>query len=214
MSAYAKLPAGDDEGERVVRESKVEEALGKAERIADRLGSGLGGGLRDASRALAAAGDVEGLIEDAELPGIEPDDALRTLARRLDREADLWRSLAFSELKNVRLTDRVLQLGGGAFAASTMILALFAGLGALLGASGGALLIGTGAGALAVGALLFVGVALVLRRNQRDTLRAALGRADLAELRLHRVAVAMAARAAEPERAGEILLRLERDARG
>lgn len=213
MSAYAKLPAGDDE-ESVVRESKVDEALGKAERIADRLGSGLGGGLRDASRALVAAGgDVEGLVEDADLPSIEPDDALRTLARRLDREADLWRGLAFSELKSVRLTDRVLQMGGAAFAASTMILALFAGLGAMLG-GGGALLIGTGAGALAVGALLFVGVALVLRRNQRDTLRAALGRADLAELRLHRVAVAMAARAAEPERAGEILVRLERDVRG
>lgn len=214
MSAYAKLPTGDDE-ESVVRESKVDEALGKAERIADRLGSGLGGGLRDASRALVAAGgDVEGLIEDADLPSIEPEDALRTLARRLDREADLWRGLAFSELKNVRFTDRVLQIGGAAFAASTMILAAFAGLGAMLGSGGGALLIGTGAGALAVGALLFVGVALVLRRNQRDTLRAALGRADLAELRLHRVAVAMAARAVEPERAGEILVRLERDVRG
>jgi hypothetical protein len=209
MSAYADLPSK--------RESKVEVAIERAGAVAGTLGEGIGGGLREASHALAAprGTDVEALLESTDLPGIEAQDALADLAARLDREADLWRNLAFRELANARWSARILQVVGVVMVVATLTLAGLAGFGGLFGGSWErAALIGVGALVLAVGTGLVVAVQGLIRRSQRETLREALARADLAELRLHRVAIALAARHAAPETAGEVLARLERDARG
>lgn len=208
MSAYAELPTK--------RDSK-KEALERASALAGSLGDGIGGGLREASKALAGpeGTDVQGLLASTNLPEIEGEDALRDLAARLDREGDLWRNLAFRELANARWTQKMLQVVAGLVLASAIGLAVLAGVAALFGAGGAtALLVGAGAAVLATGTGLFVLVVAFVRRGQRETLREALARADLAELRLHRVAIALAARAATPDAISDVLARLERDARG
>jgi hypothetical protein len=209
MSAYAELPSK--------RKAKVERALERAGVIAGTIGDGIGGGLREASVALAApkGSDVEGLIDSTDLPRIEVVDALRDLAARLDSESDLWRNLAFRELAHVRWTYRMLHAVGALMVVGSVALAVVAGLGALFGGSfERAGLLAAGVAVLAVGTGLFALVSSFVRRGQQETLREALARSDLAELRLHRVAIALAARSAAPEQAGEVLARLEREARG
>jgi hypothetical protein len=209
MSAYAELPSK--------RESKVEAAMERAGAVAGTLGQGIGGGLREAGKALAApkGTDVESLLDSTNLPAIDAQDPLQDLAHRLDREGDLWRNLAFRELANARWSHRMLQIVGGLMVVSSVGLAVLAGLGGLFGGSADrAVLIGVGALVLALGAAVFALVQSIVRRGQREALREALARADLAELRLHRVAVALAARSAAPEQTAEVLARLERDARG
>lgn len=209
MSAYAELPSKPG--------SKVDAALARAGVVAGSVGDGLGEGLREAQKALAGpkGTDVEGLLGRTNLPGVEGEDALLDLARRLDHEADLWRNLAFRELANARWSHRMLHVVAGLEVVSAVTLAVLAGLGALFGSSADrGILLAVGAGVLAVGAGLFAGMMALVRRGQRETLREALARADLAELRLHRVAIALAGRQVAPELAGELLARLERDARG
>ncbi|MGZ3477348.1 MAG: hypothetical protein ACXWUG_28050, partial [Polyangiales bacterium] len=66
----------------------------------------------------------------------------------------------------------------------------------------------------ALGAMVTTWASASIRRSQREIVRDALARADLAELRLHRVALAMASVKADPDRAREALARLEKDVTG
>ncbi|MBZ0121173.1 MAG: hypothetical protein K8H88_29530 [Sandaracinaceae bacterium] len=214
MSAYAKLPSQEPETK---PETRAAAALDQAEKIAGTLGKGIGGGLRDASQALSApkGTDVEGLIGGTDLPELEGEDALRDLAARLDREGDLWRNLAFRELANARWTQKMLQIVAGLLVLATGGLAIVAAIGALFGAAPErAILIGAGALVLAVGTSLFALVVSLVRRGQRETVREALARADLAELRLHRVAISIAERQADPSQAKDVLAKLASEARG
>jgi hypothetical protein len=80
-------------------------------------------------------------------------------------------------------------------------------------AAGPPVLLAVSAGIVALGAL---GAAWALsqgRRAQLELARAALVRADLAEVRLHRVAALLELRAAGPERYVEALGGLERELR-
>ncbi|MCC6877472.1 MAG: hypothetical protein IT378_24410 [Sandaracinaceae bacterium] len=214
MSAYAKLPSQEPQTK---PETRAAAALDQAEKIAGTLGKGIGGGLRDASQALGApkGTDVEGLIGGTDLPELEGEDALRDLAARLDREGDLWRNLAFRELANARWTQKMLQIVAGLLVLVTGGLAIVAAIGALFGAAPErAILLGSGALVLAVGTLLFALIVSVVRRGQRETVREALARADLAELRLHRVAISIAERQADPSQAKDVLAKLASEARG
>jgi hypothetical protein len=201
MSAYAKLPSNDPENDPVAKAQKIARA-----------------GLRQASRALEgpAGADVAALIADTNLPEVDGDDPLAALCKRLDREADLWRNLAIRELAHVAWANRIGHAASIVTVVGVVALAGVAAFGALFGAtaSGRALLVGTAAVSLALGALVASWVSSSIRRSQRDIVRDALVRADLAELRLHRVALAMASVKADPERAREALVRLEKDVTG
>jgi hypothetical protein len=201
MSAYAKLPSNDPENA----------PLAKAEKLARE-------GLRQAGRALEgpAGADVAALIADTNLPEVDGDDALGALSRRLDREADLWRNLAIRELAHVAWANRIVQAASIVTVVGVVALAGVAAFGALFGAAaaGRALLVGTAAGALALGTLAASWASASLRKSQREIVREALVRADVAELRLHRIALAMASLKADPDRARDTLARLEKDVTG
>ena len=65
---------------------------------------------------------------------------------------------------------------------------------------------------LAAGALLYLWIGNSIKRTQRESVKEALSRADLAELRLHRLAVVLAWKKTEPAAFREALARLEKDA--
>lgn len=200
MSAYSKLPSNDPEND----------PLQKAERIAK-------AGLRRATRALEGptGADVAALIADTNLPEIEGEDALSALARRLDREADLWRNLAIRELAHIAWANRIGHAASIVTILGIVCLAGVAAFGALFGAGGArAVLVGVGALALALGTLAVSWSASATRRSQREVVREALVRADLAELRLHRVALAIAAVKLDPTNAPSAIARLEKDVAG
>lgn len=225
MSSYAKLPEPEETpaNDPPRGRERVEAALARAGKVAGSLGNGLrdagagvagsiGTGLREASAALRGpeGAEIEGLLSQTDLPDLSGDDPLRALAARLDREADLWRNLAFRELAQERWTNRIVQTVAVTVAAGAFVAAALAVLGAMVGAHGRVPLLLTSVGLLIAGGLGTVAVAHTVRRSHREVLRNALARADLAELRLHRVAVALAARALDPGRAVEAL---ERDTR-
>jgi hypothetical protein len=66
-------------------------------------------------------------------------------------------------------------------------------------------------GALAVGAALVTWISGTIRRAQRELAREAMLRADLAELRLHRVGALVALLQADPDAGKQALMRFERD---
>lgn len=213
MSAYAKLPSDDDAPPRA---SKLDVTLGKAGRAARNV---VGEGLRGASAMLddPRAGDIDSLLQQGDLPGIEGERPLRELLRRLDAEADLWRGLAFRELAQTRSTTRLLRIVSIVVVLAEMGLAGAAAIGAAFGGSGtGArrsLLLGAGSLSLILALIAFAVVAHLARRGENEVMREALARADLAELRLHRITLALASVEAEPSKAGETLARLEAEAR-
>lgn len=219
MSAYAKLP--DDEPEERTAARELRES---AERVASSVSTTIssasvtvGRGLRRAGRELEApsGSEVAALIAEANLPEIDGDDALAALTRRLDREADLWRNLAIRELAHVAWANRIAHLSSALTIVGVLGLAALAAFESLLSASGGrALLLVVGASVLAMGAIVATAASASVRRSQREVVRDALVRADLAELRLHRVAVAIAAAKADPANAREAIARLERDVAG
>ncbi|MBI2393760.1 MAG: hypothetical protein HYV09_29585 [Deltaproteobacteria bacterium] len=206
MSAYAKLP--DDE-------TPATEGV-------DRVNTGsiarsVGQGLRRAGRELDAPAnaDVAALIAEANLPEVAMDDALSSLARRLDREADLWRNLAIRELAHVGWANRIAHLASTLTIVGVLVLAGFAAFESLFTASSGrAVLLAVAAGILALGAVVATAASASVRRSQREVVRDALVRADLAELRLHRIAVAVAATRADTPAEKEAIARLERDVGG
>lgn len=209
MSAYAKLPDAENE-------SPAKKVLSTAGEHASKVAHTVGQGLRRAGRELDAPAnaDVAALIADSNLPEVAADDTLGSLARRLDREADLWRNLAIRELVHVAWANRIAHLASSLTMVGVLVLAGIGAFESLFAAnSSRAIYLLVSAGVLALGALVATAASASVRRSQREVVRDALVRADLAELRLHRVAVAMAsARAEGSER--ESLVRLERDVTG
>lgn len=213
MSAYAKLPDAEPES---TAKKVAERALSTAGEQASKVAHSVGQGLRRAGRELdgPANADLAALIAETNLPEVASEDAMGSLARRLDREADLWRNLAIRELAHVGWANRIAHLASSLTMAGVLILAGIAAFESLFGASTSRTMpLIVGAGLLALGAIVASTVSASVRRSQREVVRDALVRADLAELRLHRVAIAMAsARADGAEK--EALQRLERDVTG
>jgi hypothetical protein len=188
---------------------------GGAETVSLHFGEGLG-------RAKAAldgasgpgAPELEALYTSADLPQLSASDPLGSLAVRLDREADLWRSLAMRALTRAAWADRITQGAGVLVGIGALGLAVIAGLGVLFGASAGLdrlLLLGGALTSLAVGAALVTWISGNMRRGQRDLAREVMLRADMAELRLHRVGVVTALLQMDPEAGRQSVARLERD---
>lgn len=167
-----------------------------------------------AALAEPPAHELEALISSADLPEIAADAPLSSLSRRLDHEGDLWRSVALRALSRAAWADRILQASGIVVGLGAIALAVIAALGALFGATlvaerlwliGGALL------SLAVGAALVTWLSGSIRRAQREIAREAMLRADLIELRLHRIGMVKALFHIDEEAGRQALLRLERD---
>jgi hypothetical protein len=222
-SSWSRLPAeagedpaaaGDRDAIRVVAARAGAAVRERASRAAQRVGEGI----RRASGAFAAptGAELEGLLAGVDLPEIGGDgDAVVGLAIRLDREADFWRGLALRSLARAAWADRVAQIIAVLAGIGGLALAVIGGLGALFGAAGEggrALLVAAAAAALVVACLLVNLVSARVRRAQREVAREALARADLAELRLHRVSIVLALRKVEGAEYAAALLRLEHDA--
>jgi hypothetical protein len=208
MPKYAEVPdetreEGDDERTPRARD----EALAEASR-----------GLRQAARAVGAprGTEVEALLGRTDLPALAGDDPLRELATRLDAEADLWRNLAFREMARSAWASKLVTGLAIVVLALDAGLAAVAALGALFGAEAGdrSLLVLTAGGLLTAALAVVMLVVHVNRRGERDLVRSALARADMAELRLHRLGVALAWRKADEARYLDALGRLEKDAAG
>jgi hypothetical protein len=213
VSAYAKIPprGPDDEPS-----DAAELASAVAGRVG-RAGRKVRAEMRRASRALDGprGTEVEALLADTNLPELSSENPLEALAVRIDREGDLWRNLALRELARIAWANRVAQVVAVLALLGDAGLALVAALGALFAGDGAgprALLVGAGAAVLTVGALVVAWVCGSIRRVQTRVVSEALQRADVAELRLHRIAIALAARSANPAAYADSLARLERDA--
>lgn len=214
-SGWSRLPAEDDREDGDEGEREPTSGSSRAGDVTD-IASRLGAGLERATRELAAeaGSDLEGLLGEADLPEIGRDDPLAAMALRLDREADLWRRLAMRALARSRAADRVAYLAAGVALLGAVALGVVAGLGALFGVEdpgGRALLVATGVATVCAGAGCVVLLTRSVRRSQGEVRRAALARADLAELRLHRLGVVLALRDHDDDAARAALARLERD---
>jgi phosphoglycolate phosphatase-like HAD superfamily hydrolase len=142
---------------------------------------------------------------------------VESLALRLDREADLWRSVGLRELAQIGRTDRIGLVAAVVATLADLALAFVGGMTALFGAEGavGRALLLLAAGFVATGGAAVVGLFTASNRKaQRARAAEALSRADLAELRLHRVGIALAVRKNDPAAYAAALERLERDAAG
>jgi len=212
MAAYAELPSDEPPPS---RGAKLELALKGAGNVANKIGAGL----RGASSVLAdpRANDIDSLLTQGDLPVVRGEEPLVELLARLDAEADLWRALAFRELAQLRWTTRVFLIVSSLVMLAEVTLGGTAALGAVFGGSGTgmrrSLLIGAGSLSLVVALAAFAAVLQLARRASRDIMREALARADLAELRLHRVSLALAGTKVDPSKAAEVLARLEAETR-
>ncbi len=225
-SSWTRLDGGrqDDNDEPDDREqtdpepsSKKPSVLDTAREEVGEIAAKLDRSLKKASRALAAPdpSDIRKLYSGADLPDISAKDALQTLAYRLDREGDLWRGLALRALTRAVWADRFTQAAAVIAAVGCAGLAVVAGLGSLFSSEapyGRILLLLAGAIVLVGGALLVAFSSASVRRAQRSIAQQAQRRADLAELRLHRVAIVLATRGTSEELFREALVRLEHDA--
>lgn len=205
MAKYAKLPDEDSDAPKSKKDS-TEEVVREVQK-----------GLRVAKSAMveSPATSIEGLISQTNLPGLEGADPMRDLATRLDREADLWRNLAFREMARMAWSARFITGVAVLVVLSDLALAAVAGLGALFGAeqaTGRALLVGVAAFVVTLALSVVPAIAIASRRGQQELVRAALSRADLAELRLHRVAIALDYKRMDEAKYLDALARLERDA--
>jgi hypothetical protein len=185
---------------------------GGAERMSTHLGEGF-----DRAKAVLdspAAPELEALYENTNLPQLVASDPIGSLALRLDGESDLWRSLALRFFARAAWADRITQGAGVLAGLGAVALAVIAGVGALFGAGDVESRLGLMAGslgALAVGAALVTWISGTIRRAQRELAREAMLRADLAELRLHRVGALVALLQADPDAGKQALMRFERD---
>lgn len=191
--------------------SRVREAL---EEGAGQVASVIGGGLRRATAALAApaSSEMDQLVGGTDLPEIAVEDALAALSVRLDREADFWRALALKAMSRAAWADRTAQFAAVVAVVGCAALAAITGLEAFFGAGPvRALLVVAGATSLVLGAAAAALVCSGIRRGQREISGEALARADVAEIRLHRVAVVLAIRNEDRGSLPDALKRLEKD---
>lgn len=210
MARYSDVPE-DETKEAQKKKPRAREAADLALEEVDR-------GVRRAARAFAEphGSEVEGLIGRTDLPALAGDDPLLELAERLDREADLWRNLAFRELARTAWSSRLLVALAIVVLVADAALGGIAALGALFGAEAGArsVLVLTAAGVVTAALGVVWLVVHGNRRTQAEVVKGALARADVAELRLHRLGVALAWRKADAAKYAEALARLEREAAG
>ncbi|UQA62192.1 hypothetical protein [Polyangium aurulentum] len=192
---------------------------GKISPVAERAARALESGMSTASRAFedpATSAMAAELVAEAELPELGGEDALASLAKRLDRESDLFRGIAMRQLARAAWMDRLGVTGSAVSLVGVVVLAAIAGFRALFAPDGAplvAVLLGVGAALLLAGAMALGRTTARIRTGQSEAAREALGRADLAEARLHRVAALMEMRRADPERYRTALGELERDIR-
>lgn len=156
----------------------------------------LGQGLREAQRALAApeATDLAPLLPHADLPELGGTDPLAALGVRLDREGDLWRSLALRGLGRIAWVDRTTQGVAVAAAVGEVAIAAVAAMSAVLGAEHAgarAVLFGIAAVVVMVGASVVAVVARGIRSTQKELADSALARAEAVEHRLARLAIVL-----------------------
>lgn len=221
---------GSDKGALAEAKERAAEIGGKAVEIggkmaanvrpvADAVSAGVRKGLDkvgDALRVDDAPIVSSELLTQADLPELAGGDPLLSLAKRLDREADFWRGVAMRQLARAAWTERlgvtssILLLVGG------VVLASIAGFRALFATKGGdstAMLVGVGLGVLLVSALAVSGISSRLRKGQLEAVRDATTRADLAERRIHHIAMLLELRAAGREGYVAALADLEADVR-
>ncbi|MBK8255152.1 MAG: hypothetical protein IPK82_21135 [Polyangiaceae bacterium] len=199
-----------------------EKAAAGVKPVATAVGNRVRSGLGKVGDALSAdAGDEARipaeLLHQADLPELSTDDALASLAKRLDSEADFWRNVAMRQLARAAWTERLgvissllLLIGGVVLAAIAAFRALFAGEGSGLAV---ALLLGIGLVVLLIAAIAVGSLATKLRQGQVQVVRDAMARADLAETRLHRIALLMEMRTAARDGYTAALTGLETDVR-
>lgn len=205
--------------DRVQQAQSVATAFGGAMKSgAESAVSTMGRGANRMAEAFSAPRESEltSLMSGADLPELEGD-SLVAIARRLDREADLWRQISLAALSRAGWSDRVAQTAAvGAWlvsiaAAILGLIGLVLGAGKTLGNSALALASVLG---VTLGALVVAWVSGGVRRTQGALAAAALDRADLAEQRLQRVGVILTLRGEDVRLYREALARLEQDTRG
>jgi len=218
-SSWSRLPDDPDLPEPKAEDHdghSASELLEHTREQVSRAASRIGEGLRRASDVLVAPaeGDVEGLLSSADLPDLDSPDPLSSLSRRLDREADLWRALALRALARAGWADRFTQAIAVLAALGCVALAVVAAVSGLFapGNPGArSLLLLTGGAVLVAGSTVVAWTAAGVRRAQHTIARDANRRADLAELRLHRIGAILATRQLAPGQLPDALARLERD---
>ena len=177
------------------------------------LEHGFARGLSEADAALAvpAGADLAPLLAAADLPELRQDGPLGSIGVRLDREADLLRSVALRELARSAWMERLMLIVVLATAAAEAVVATCAAISASLGAFEGRAGLFTLAATILAGSA--AGVAVVVSRSRvahRQIADDALSRARAIEDRLFRLAVAMEWRTAGPTLYQDALARLER----
>jgi len=211
-SGWTRLPKTDDD-EIGRKGAEVRRAI---EHGASEVAAVIGRGMRRATELVGApsASEVDSLVEGSDLPELGPgSDTLSALALRLDREADLWRALALKAMSRSAWADRTTHGASVVAAIGCVALAAIAGMQGLFGGATWpkASMLGVGGLVLLIAALVVGGAGAAIRRGQREIARESLARADLAELRLHRVAVVLAVRKDDAGSYLEALRRLERE---
>lgn len=189
--------------------------------LASRLGTAVERGVTTVGQALEDPADPKGSEVAAQeaLPAIEAGAPLASLIIRLDREADLWRGVAMRQLTRAAWMDRIAMLGGVGTFIGLLVLAVIAAFRALFanttGASGFgvAVLLGVGALLTGGGSFLLSRVSSRIRAGQIEIAREALARADLCELRLHRIGVVLELRSVDAESYKASLGQLESEIR-
>lgn len=196
-------------------------AIASVSPVATAVGARVRAGLDKVGGALRAEADEAAqmpaeLLSQADLPELSQADALASLAKRLDSEADFWRAVAMRQLARAAWTERLgvtgsllLLIGGVVLAAIAAFRALFA----TAGGSATAMLVGVGLAVLLVAAVAVGRLSSKLRQGQIEAVRDALSRADLAEMRLHRIAILMEMRTAARDGYVAALSGLEGDVR-
>jgi len=211
-SGWTRLPGEDKAHGLGSANDKLRTAIGQG---AQEISGLLGRGLQRASDVLGSSGasELESLMGSTDLPELQEADPLGALALRLDRESDYWRALALRALARCAWADRAAYASSIVAALGCAAMATVAALDALLGGSAPARVIMLLAGCLAsvAGAATVGSMSSAIRRSQQQIAREALVRGDLAELRLHRVAVVLAVRKQEPSGTLEAIQRLEQE---
>jgi hypothetical protein len=211
-SSWTRLPDGDKAQRPGGPDTKLRAAIDEG---AHEISGLLGRGLQRASDVLGsgAASELESLMGSTDLPELRGEDALGALALRLDRESDYWRALGLKGLARCAWADRAAYAASLLAALGCTCMAAVAAFDALFNGSGASrvLMVLAGCLALVAGAGTVGAMSSSVRRSQQQIARDAMARADLAELRLHRVGVVLALRGQEPSCAIEAIQRLERE---
>jgi hypothetical protein len=189
--------------------------------VANRLDAAVDRGVSSVGRALEDPGGglASEVLKQADLPELSADTPLASLGVRLDREADLWRGVAMRQLARASWMERISVSSTVIALVAVLILAAIAAFRALLtggtGATGGgvALLLCVGALLATAGCYLLSRVAWRIRHGQIEVAREALTRADLCELRLHRLAILLEVRVTDVDGYRASLKQLESELR-